>query len=257
MQQACHGCVTRMKLHLMNLKHLPLAFVSCFALSCSMVDDPLVYSMDTNERTAGVPMAQARGVNVQVMDKHLESLMTETSVIEAQVQHLMGRLQSLRDEIGAQNAYKATIIETIPVAKTEPAKTEPQVILPASQTKAVKTISKPTVKKAIKKSTPKGKGVYKVRHGVHADKTRLVFDVNGSTKHDMMVDTEAGIVTITLPDTSWGTGKSRMYKLNQLSGYEAKSSGQGTIIAMAIANTSDVRTMTLSKPNRLVIDLMD
>ena len=225
-----------------------------------MADEPLVYQTDVNERTAGVPMAKARGVNVTVMDKHLESLLIETSVIEAQVQHLMNRLQSLRNEIGVQkNAYEETIVEELPVIETikqKPAKAEPQIILPVPERKVVKASPKPKVKKVNSSQKPKGKGVYNVRTGVHADKTRLVFDVNGLTKHDVVVDTEAGIVTITMPDTLWTTNKSRMYKLNQLSGYEAKSSGQGTIIAMAITNTSDVKTMALSKPNRLVVDLM-
>ena len=244
---------------LMKFLQAPL-LLSCFAiLSCSVADEPLVYAIDDNERTAGVIMAQPRGVNVTVMDKHLESLMTETSVIEAQVQHLMGRLQSLRDEIGAHgNAYQETIVETLPVKPVtqEPAQEKPQIILPVPKEKAKKASPKPVAKKKTQMPKPKGKGVYNVRHGVHSDKTRLVFDVNGSTKHDIAVDTEAGIVTITLPDTQWGTGNSRMYNLNQLSGYEAKSSAQGTIIAMAIANTSDVKTMALSKPNRLVVDLM-
>lgn len=221
-----------------------------------MADEPLVYAIDDNERTAGIPMAQSRGVNVTVMDKHLESLMIETSVIEAQVQHLMGRLQFLRDKISAKDAYQKTIIETSPVIAVEPkiAEAKPQVILPVPERKIVKPTSQKIVKKG--KAKPTGKGVYNIRTGVHNDKTRLVFDINGSTKHNVTVDTEAGIVTITLPDTSWGTSNSQMYKLNQLSGYEAKSSDKGTIIAMAIANTSDVKTMALSKPNRLVVDLM-
>jgi len=224
-----------------------------------MADEPLVYGIDSNERTAGIPMAQPRGVNVAVMDKHLESLMNETSVIEAQVQHLMKRLQFLRDEIGAHgNAYQETIVETLPVKPVikEPAQEKPQIILPVPKEKAKKVSPKPVVKKKSQTPKPTGKGVYNVRHGVHSDKTRLVFDVNGSTKHDIAVDTEAGIVTITLPDTPWSTSNSKMYKLNQLSGYEAKSSDKGTIIAMAIASTSDVKTMALSKPNRLVVDLI-
>lgn len=238
------------EVNLMNLKYLSLVFVSCFALSCSMVDQPLVYPVDEINRTAGLAMAKSRGVNVTVIDRHLESLMNETSLIESQVQHLMGRLQSLRDEIGIENAYEITIFETMPAVEVISEKIEPQVIVPAPERAIEKPIS------IAPKIVSKAAGVYKIRHGIHANKTRFVFDVNGSTKHKMAFDSEAGIATITLPDTLWSTSNSRIYKLNQLSGYEAKSSGQGTIIAMAIQNTSDVKTTILSKPNRLVVDLI-
>ncbi len=207
-------------------------------------------------------MAGVRGLNPQLMDEKLQGFIKETESIELRVATLLTRLNYLRDEI---SAYGQTRIETISEVVQNPAEAKPQVILPVpDRKKAQAEPPKPAVKtKAVKpktKTLPMKDGVYNVRYGAHSDKTRLVFDINGSTNHEMSFDKEAGIVTIMLPETQWSTQNSRTYKSSQLSGYEAKSSGQGTIIAMAVKNTSSVKTTKIgksgSKQSRLVIDLM-
>ena len=224
---------------------------------------PLVYTDAQSERSAGMQLAKMRGVNVEVMDQRLQSLVNEAKLVESQIDHLIKRMQGLREEMASYispNPYKQTIIEQVL------AKEEPQVILPVPEraakvepTKKPIVVKKPKPKKkkspVVKKNT-KGEGVVSVRHGVHADKTRMVFDMNGSTVHSHEFDKEAGVLTITLPKTKWSASKSRAYSLSQISGYEAKDSGQGSIIAMAVKNTSGVKVIPLSNPNRLVVDVM-
>ena len=135
----------------------------------------------------------------------------------------------------------------------------PQALIPKQD---IKKPSKPKAAKVKTWEKPKApsntdvKGVYQVRYGAHAYKTRLVFDVNGPTNHTMNYDAEAGIITITMPNTLWNAEKSKTYNKSQILGYEAKAINGGTIIAMAVQNTRSVKIDTLSKPNRLVIDLM-
>ncbi len=213
-----------------------------------------------------IPMAGLRNVNVNILNKELRDLANEAQSIETQMEVLLARLNNLRDGIAGYNTTQIEVLSN-DIAKAEPAKNAPQAILP------VKERPKPIVKKAAvkpkpaqsvppktetkqKASTTSGNGVKNVRVGVHKDKTRMVFDVNGSTKHTMNFDQEAGVVTMTFPETKWSATKSKTYTLDQISGFEAKETEQGTIIAIAVRNASDVKAMTLSNPNRLVLDVL-
>ena len=205
-----------------------------------------------------VKMAQARGINPRLMDEKLSDLIKETESIELKLATLLRRLNYLRDEIVTYDQTRVEKINT--VIAPAPSKIKPQTILPVPEPKMVKPKKKAKKKIVQHKKLPMKSGVYNVRYGAHSDKTRLVFDVNGPTKHDMIFDKEVGIVTITLPQTSWATSTSRTYKSSQLAGYEAKSSGQGTIVAMAVKDTSSVKTQMIgksgNKPARLIVDLV-
>jgi hypothetical protein len=243
----------------MFLRVCSIFAISTLLLSCSMDRGPF-YNGDQSYDSS--KMAGLRGLNPQLMDEKLQGFIKETESIELRVATLLTRLNYLRDEI---SAYGQTRIETISEVVQNTADTPPQVILPVPDRKTIqaetsKTVVKTKSVKPKAKTLPKKNGVYNVRYGAHKDKTRLVFDINGSTNHEMSFDKEAGIVTIMLPGTQWSTKNSQTYKSSQLSGYEAKSSGQGTIIAMAVKGTSSVKTSKIGKsgsnPSRLVIDLM-
>ena len=211
-------------------------------------------------------MAGARSVNTDVIDAHLVKLIEETKTIESQVDALLKKLRDLRVEIMTQSATvgmpmqahveKATF-KPLPIIKMKP-----QVILPVPERISVqKPATKPKMK--IVQKTPKlvlKSGVVGVRTGVHKDKTRLVFDVNGSTAHKVDFDKEIGVLTISFAQTPWATASGKAYRFSQLAGYEAKNSGKGSIIALSVKNTSRVKTSKIaktgSKPARLIIDLL-
>jgi hypothetical protein len=244
-----------------------LVTLSLPLISCSMNngDDQLTH----NNRVIAkqdMRMAGARGVNTEVLDKELSALLNEATDIEKQMMALSDRLKKLKQTI---SGFDTTVIEHSPVQVK--ASEKPKTILPvAERPKAeVKTPPKPVVKKTVKKvkSKPavkttmsKAKGVVGVRIGVHKDKTRLVFDVNGSTARTHDFDKEAGLLTISLPKTSWATKTQKMYKLSQVSGYDVNKQGQGSVIALAVKNTSSVKTSSIAKtktkPARLIVDLI-
>lgn len=244
----------------MKIKIAILSLVSVSLLSCSDGRKPLVY--DDVQMSSGVSMTPARGVNIEVMDDHLSSLLNEAGLIESQLNHLINRLASIKHEISGYNSEVITtqsstlqeppmlekIIVRDDVTFDGPAIVNPAIIEPAAPV----TTQKVTTTKA-KVTT---QGVNNVRYGIHSDKIRLVFDTDTLSTNTMSFDKEAGIVTISMPKTQWSASKSAVYNLSQLSGYEAKQSGQGTIVALAVKNTSDVKLMSLSSPNRVVIDLI-
>ena len=221
----------------------------------------------TNQRN-DLPIAESKGLNAQVMDGYVTSLINETAQIEAQVEKLMQRLTSIRMELAAYqpNSNTADTQSTSLIENYSSGKPLKELDTPVvSNTKAktlVKKADKPTVQSQNKPRPPvvKSNGVLNVRTGVHSNKTRLVFDVNGPLNHNFDYDKEVGLLTVTLPETKWSTTTEKTYNLKQIKGYEAKPQGQGTVIAMIVTNTQSVKTSTIQKtggkPARLVIDLV-
>jgi len=246
----------------MTLKIVSIALSSALLFSCTMVKNPFAIPDDHDAQP--VPqMAGPRSVNVNLLDDRLRALTDEAQSIETKMAVLLSRLNDLRDEI---QGYDQTMTQAY---KPEIASQPPQTIIPVQNyskpektAAAAKKLSpkkvKPRPQETSKPQTPlaKGQGVVNVRTGVHKNKTRLVLDIRGSTRHSMNFDREAGIVTLAMPQTKWSTASSRTLSLNQISGYQAKHSGAGTILALAVENTSDVKGMTLSNPNRIVLDMM-
>lgn len=221
-----------------------------------------------------LPLSDPRGVNMQMMDQKLQDMVSEANAIESQVTALSARLKQLRDDIAGLALVKKVSVVADPYAGSDEIASEnPQTIIPAineqpsvSEPEAATTPTSNTnhvkAQEKIEDLTLKTSteaGVVNVRHGIHSNKTRVVLDINGSVKNTMNFDAEAGIVTLNLPGTPWATANSRMYSLQQLSGYEAKESGQGTIIAMAVKNTSTVKVESIPATGknsaRLIVDL--
>jgi hypothetical protein len=221
-------------------------------------------------------MADSLGVNIVMMDTKLAEMISEAQTIEKQMAMLINQMNNLKNSIAEHKASldgDSDIMQT-PIPKVETsAEGKPADLLTVNQlpnskpsvqsTPKVEITPKaePVIEPEVKVSMPPQKtGVMDVRVGVHSDKTRLVFDIIGSTQHQLFHDKDVGIFTITLPETPWNTLSSRTYAFNQLAGYEAKSTGNGTIVAMAIKNTSDVKILALekteTKPARLVVDLI-
>jgi hypothetical protein len=220
-----------------------------------------------------LPLAQERGMNTSIMDDRLRTMVNEASDIEKQVEMLVNRLHSLRDDIAGLElvekvSVKADLEPSIQQATAQPAslivdnivndlakpaiepepviaKPEPQIIQPVK-----KAASKPQ-----KLMTSNKEGIFNVRHGIHADKTRLVFDINGSTIHNMQFDEEVGIVTLTLPETKWVAASGEVFNKGRISGYEAKNTGAGTIIAVGLNKARKAEIFALQSPSRLVLDI--
>jgi len=233
-----------------ELSHMGLRFSFLFLAlllgSCSFSEQsPDIGSTQVEK----LPVADARGVNTALLNRNVEELMKEAMAIEGQIDAMISRLNQIQNVIQGYNQEAMT------------ANDKPQVILPVPEREVV---TKQPQRQKVAQSKPVSNatsqilskdGVNTVRIGAHSDKTRIVFDIKGSTKHSVNFDQEAGVLTITMPDTPWSTTRSRTYRLSQIDGYEAKSSNNGTIIAIAVKNTSDIKTFSLSNPNRLVIDL--
>lgn len=201
-------------------------------------------------------MARPRGLNTEAMlTNDLNMLVEQTQVIQSQIDYLMRKLESLQGQILAYNARErvaAPLVETPPLS-----------IVPVKDTpKPVKVVKTKPVPRApeVQTTASSAEGVVGLRIGRHNDKTRLVLDVNGSTYNTYDFDKEAGILTVTMPQTGWSADKSKVYTLNQISGYQAKTADKGTVIAMTVKNTSAVKVTTIKatqgKPARLVIDLI-
>jgi hypothetical protein len=202
-------------------------------------------------------LAQAKGLNVLVMDDYLSVLIHDATEIEKQIQILNDKLVSIRSELtNHQNDVNTNIHEKSLTPVTKPIETAKNNIKVA--TTKLKSKPKKRINKTYISSTKIG--VNNIRIGIHKDKTRLVLDVNGSTKHDFSFDKEAGFLTITLPKTQWATVLSKTYKFNQIGGYQAQSEGQGSMMALITSDTTTVRTSTIKKtsgkPARIIIDLI-
>lgn len=271
-----------MKLNFLITAVLSVGLLSCSDGKSSLDDKSSAHSSRANIAIGSTP----KGINLAVTDDHLLQLLNEANRVEEQLSHMAGRLTELRRDIiayrhhtktgpslkqppmlGDRAVEEATIAPASGDVVTVDRAVEKQTLKPRTvivtkkgvpvepeKAEVAKSITEPAKKEDVISNSD---GVYKVRYGLHADKTRLVFDLkNGSTQHTMNFDKQAGIVTVTLPEAPWKTASGQTYKLEQLSGYEAKQSGQGTIVAMAVKGTSSVKTMSLSSPNRLVIDLI-
>ena len=256
----------------MSFRLLSFALVTTLLISCTPLEQEKypAYHYGTNTldevqkpKKVILPIAEPKGFNINMMDKHLAEMVDEAMDIEEQVSVLLGRLNMLRDEIlgyalirkesviaePSQVSYSSNVVikdneKPIPLAQPEVKRTSQQVNFVENK-KPLPTSDK--------------RGVITVRYGLHANKTRLVFDVNGATTHEVKYDVDAGIITVNLPDTIWSTEVNKTYKLQQLQGYEAKQDNQGTVIAIAVSDTTSVKAQSLpkssSKPARIIIDL--
>jgi len=245
----------------MKLSIFFLTLSSVAIVSCTAQDTPIIYAIEGKDAgTVNLPLAGSRGINMTVIDKRLSDIVAEASSIEYKMQELLTRLNSLKLEL---NSYDTVAIVKQPMPKVTWTNNIPELVKeqPVALTaepieaKISPAITKSeTVKKPV--VTDKLQGVNNVRYGVHKDKTRLVLDINGSTAHSMNFDKEVGIITLNLPKTKWSTATSKTYALSQISGYEAKSTKQGTIIAIAVKNASDVKALSLFNPSRIVLDIL-
>lgn len=210
-------------------------------------------------------MARPRGLKTDViLTKDLEALVGETQVIQSQINRLVAKLEDLQAKILSYNArpHNVETVAEIPPVSIIPPTQKPVLQTPVPQKKSV--VPTPKVEKPRgPETTPvaaTGKGVVGLRFGAHADKTRLVLDINGSTRHTHDFDKEVGILTVTLPETAWHTDTAKSYNFAQVSGYQAKPVDGGTVIALSVKNTSAVKTSTIggsvTRPARLVIDLI-
>jgi hypothetical protein len=242
--------------------------ITALLLSCTPVDrqEREYYYQNREGQTVsaktGLPIAEPRGLNASVMDDELSELLGEAKTIEDRIRNLIMRLAQLQSNIknlqGHNEVKEADLTLKIEAENDE---NMPQVLIPTKtkpvQVKSVKAPLKPQAGSSTEKAkTNNAAGVYNVRTGIHANKTRFVLDVNGSTSNIMNFDAEAGIVTITMPDTSWNAPRSKTYDEGKILGYEAKASNGGTIIAMAVQNTSSVEILRLQHPDRLVVDAL-
>jgi len=223
-------------------------------LSCAINgEDSLSRNNRVIDEQKSIRMAGSLGLNTKIISKNIDDLIYRARDIENKMNDLMAELQDLRGKIQTQ--------KTATVATSAP---EPIIPVIKQRPVATKTIVAPQKPKQ-KANTPKKtystkQGVINVRTGMHKDKTRLVFDINGSTKHTQDYDKQTGLVTLTLPETPWTIAQNKMFKLSQLSGYDANVMGQGSVIALAVKNTSTVKTQTIkktgNKPARLIVDLI-
>lgn len=246
---------------------------------------------NSDGQRAVLPLLDPQGINMDMMDSRLADMVREANDIEFQIAVLIERLQKMRNEISGFALVKKVKTESPSAEQSmktiddivddtlEPDAGEPSeqginnehsgvvadesiMNLMAEEEAAEPQETKPQPKPQpqAQKPVPSGDGVVDVRVGVHHDKTRIVLDVNGSTKNNVNFDREAGLLTVTMPDTEWSAPQSKTYKLSQIQGYEAKSENGGTVIAMAVTQTSNVDTVTIARKNnrpaRLVIDLM-
>ena len=256
-----------------------IVILSSALLSCSMTmegNSPSYRMSGYDERSANISLAANRGLNVDMMDYRVGALMAEAQKLEHDMDMLLARMNALHMDIKKQKkmmdadmAMEAVAVDTpqvlvaIEEGRDKVAEDMPEASMtePVHSPKTETIQPKPQPKKAKANAAFMKDGVVNIRHGVHKGKTRLVLDINGSTSHTVDFDKEVSLVTIALPKTVWSTAASKTYKLQQLSGFEAKSQGQGgSVVALVVKNTSDVKTSTMtksgSKPARLVIDLM-
>jgi len=205
-------------------------------------------------------MARPRGLVTDVMMADVENMVDDARVIQSQIDQLTAKLKDLQAKILLHNSRRheaEPVAETLPVNIIAQSNNRPLLQAPVPQNKIMAR------KKAVDVETPVtgGNGVINLRIGSHSDKTRLVFDMSGSTRHTYDFDREAGLLTITLPETTWNTDTEKFYRMTQISGYQAKPAAtKGTVIAFSVKNTTAVKTGTIggssNRPARLIIDLL-
>lgn len=182
--------------------------------------------------------------------------------LEREIDQLTRRFMDLQNNLYGDIYSQADMPKDI---KTKAAKARPKEIVGEKVELSPPTRSvKETPKKAPVKTSPASTGyptVLGVRIGEHADKTRIVLDIRGSSTPRYDVDNDTGLLTIEVPGLTWSapaTGKA--HATSVISGYSATPTDSGTIVAVSLKrNTSIADFMTLgatrSKPARLVFDL--
>ena len=101
-------------------------------------------------------------------------------------------------------------------------------------------------------------GVTGVRFGTHADKVRVVLDVNGTAEGAVpAIDAANSVLTITLPKTKWvGTATQPVAKNPMIASYSAQPAGDGSVVAFILKGSAKIaRTSIMKNPTRVVVDL--
>lgn len=73
-----------------------------------------------------------------------------------------------------------------------------------------------------------------VRFGNHPDKTRVVFDLNGSAGFDFNLSADKKTLTITLSGAGWDAVQSRTVNHPYIASYNANRQGDGTAVRMTM-----------------------
>lgn len=248
---------------------LLLAISIGFLVSCSNGQSPLG-KRKLHEIT---PLNNSDRKTISLTDDHLSNLMDETNEVKKRLIDMQNRLIGLKKEIityrrftkNESNLKKPPMMESrahennnvAPLtSKQKNELMKPKTIIVSRKSDVLADSSRNGDSPNDVASKTYTNVVKSIRTGIHNDKTRIVIDMNNNINHVMNYDKQANIVTITLPETQWRVLLSQTYNFEQFSGYEAKQTGQGAIIAMAIQKTSNVKSMTLSNPSRLVVDLI-
>lgn len=107
-------------------------------------------------------------------------------------------------------------------------------------------------------------GVHHIRLGEHADKTRVVFDINGPAEYRYDFDDAENILLIELPQSKWQTHKSgKAKKADMIKSFSVQDMGaQGSMVVVLLQEGVRIKQDMLLKPsknspyNRLVFDLV-
>lgn len=194
--------------------------------------------------------------------------MQRVEMMRQEIEGLNLKMQSLQERMMYAGPMLAP--EAMPVPVSEPVATPPvpvETVTPEPAAVKEAQISKPVIEaskpaKPASVPAPTGDGVAGVRVGMHPDRVRIVFDVNGkNTKFTTNLDNTEKLLTIEMPKTAWSATKAQAFKGNTVvDSYMAQEQGQGTIVAFTLKNTSKILESKLLKgangqPSRIVIDL--
>lgn len=103
--------------------------------------------------------------------------------------------------------------------------------------------------------------VVDLRIGEHADKTRLVLDLNANASFAADLDNNEHILVIELPDAGWSAAQQQTFdKSPLLKGYTVESGGKGSMLILQLRKASGILAQQklegeTGKGQRIVIDL--
>jgi hypothetical protein len=225
---------------------------------------------DLKDPNARIDRLESAVIAMQEDMKTLAPSMQRMAVIEQDLEALVGQLEAVLQEEGAQPSTSSYSAPT-PYNAPQTQSTDGPVSLQAMQDAdpmalAEDDVAAPAPAPAptpAPKSTPSGLSVLDLRLGEHANKTRLVFDLSGATSFRADLDNAEKILIVEIEKAAWNAAASKTLSSPMVQSYSTQplDGGNGVRVILVLKKNATISSQSMLKPegtqskHRLVIDL--
>jgi hypothetical protein len=211
--------------------------------------------------------------------KTLAPSMQRMAVIEQDLEALVGQLEAVLQEEGGQPApspYNAmppasndgpvslqAMQDADPMALSEEDTAAPMETPEPAATAPTPAPAPTPAATPAKTQSPSGLSVLDLRLGEHAGKTRLVFDVTGTTTFRADLDNAEKILIVEIEKAAWNAAATKTLSSPMVQSYstQALDGGNGVRVILVLKKNATISSQSLLKPegaqtnHRIVIDL--